>query len=199
MKPRHAETSAEISNPRAATDAIPARRSAVSVPDNKGVKVEECITINRSPAELFAFWRNFENLPRIMEHVESVECLDQGRSRWRVRGPGDKLVEWESDVINEHPNELIAWRTLEGSDVQHAGSVRFTQIGSGATEVKVAMEYETTKFAHFVAKLFGRSPEQQIAEELRRFKQLMETGEVSDIGGDPRGRSIMVENRGEAM
>lgn len=199
MKPRHAETSADLSNSRAGSDAIPARRSAVSVPDNKGVKVEECITINRTPAELFSFWRNFENLPRIMEHIESVECLDQRRSRWRVRGPGNKIVEWESDVINEHPNELIAWRTLEGSDVQHAGSVRFEPTSGGATDVKVAMEYETTRFAHFVAKLFGRSPEQQIKEDLRRFKDLMESGESAGTGGKSTGRSVFVENRGEVM
>jgi uncharacterized membrane protein len=197
MKPRHAASSAEITS--FDDESIPARRSAVSVPDNKGVKVEEVITINRTPAELFAFWRNFENLPRIMEHLESVECIDQRRSRWRARGPGNKVVEWESDVINEHPNELIAWRTLPGSDVQHAGSIRFAPAPGGrGTEVKVSMEYETSKFAHFVAKLFGRSPDQQIAEDLRRFKELMETGEIT-ARGQSAGPSIAANNADEIM
>jgi uncharacterized membrane protein len=174
MKPRHsttAETNALVREP------IPARRSKPSVRGNKGTRVEEVITINRTPEELFAFWRNFENLPRVMEHIDHVECIDQRRSHWRLRWPKEKVVEWDAEIINEHPNELIAWRTLEGSDVQHAGSIRFTPApGARGTEVKLALEYQTSKFASFIAKMFGRSPEQQIEEDLRHFKQLMEGG-----------------------
>jgi uncharacterized membrane protein len=169
MKPRHS-TPTTTRGGRAA-----ARRSRVSVPDNKGIKAEICMTIHRSPDDLFAFWRNFENLPRVMEHVESVRCLDERRSHWRVRHSKDRYIEWDADVINEHPNEMIAWRTLEGSDVNHAGSIWFEPSPDGlGTEVKLAMEYESGVFAEALAKLFGRSPQQQIRKDLRRFKELME-------------------------
>ena len=178
MKPRHSSTSQESAPP--VREPIPARRSRPSVRSSKGVKIEQSITINRPPAELFTFWRNFENLPHIMENVESVECLDERRSRWRLRWPKDHLIEWEADVINEHPNELIAWRTLEGSDVRHAGTVRFSPApDGGGTEVKLAVEYEVgRRFSGLIAKLFRRSPEQQVTEDLRRFKQVMEEGAV---------------------
>jgi len=186
MEPRHSTTLDDRSLVR---EPIPARRSRPSVRGNKGTRVEKVITINRTPEELFSFWRNFENLPRVMEHIERVECLDQTRSHWRMRWPKDKCVEWDAEIINEHPNELIAWRTLEGSDVQHAGSVRFSPApGARATEVKLAVEYETSKFANFIAKVFGRSPEQQIEEDLRHFKQLMEVGEIATIEGQTAGR-----------
>ncbi|HMJ91770.1 MAG TPA: SRPBCC family protein [Candidatus Acidoferrum sp.] len=177
MKPRHSTTEEGTS---LVHEHVPARRSRPSVHGNKGTRVEKVVTINRRPEELFSFWRNFENLPRVMEHIESVECQDRRRSHWRLRWPKNKVVEWDAEIINEHPNELIAWRTLEGSDVQHAGSIRFTPApGARGTEVKLAVEYETSKFANFLAKVFRRSPEQQIEEDLRRFKQLMEGGETT--------------------
>ncbi len=176
-------------------ETIPARRSRPSVRGNKGIKVEKSVTINRSPDELFAFWRNFENLPRVMEHVESVQCLDARRSRWRVRGPNDKRLEWEAEIINEHPNELIAWRSLEGSDVRHAGTIRFQPApGARGTEVKLAIEYEAGRITNAIAKLFRHSPEQQIREDLRHFKQLMEAGEIPTTVGQAAGRA---ENKAE--
>jgi uncharacterized membrane protein len=173
MKPRH-PSSATAEHSR---ETIPARRSRASVRSRKGVRVEHCLIIQRAPEELFSFWRNFENLPRIMEHLEAVECHDETRSHWRARRPGGKEIEWEAEIINEHPNELIAWRTLEGSDVRHAGTVRFTP-APGGTEVKLAMEYEAEggKVASAIAKLFRLSPEQQIREDLERFKEIMEAG-----------------------
>jgi len=147
------------------------------------------MTIQRPREELFAFWRNFENLPRVMEHVETVENIDQTRSRWRVRTGKDKVIEWEAEVINEHPNEMIAWRTLEGSEVRHAGSIWFTPAPGGmGTEVKLAVEYEGGAFADAMAKLFRRSPEQQMREDLRRFKQWIEAGEMATARGQPAGR-----------
>src|SRR5688572_17223390 len=182
MKPR--STAIPTSGSRRKT--IPSRRSAVSVPDGKGVKTEIIMTTNRRAEELFAFWRNFENLPHVMENVESVRCLDAKRSRWRARHSEDKQIEWEAEVINEHPNELIAWRTLEGSDVQHAGSIRFTPAPGGlGTEVKLAVEYETSGFADMLAKLARKSPAQQMREDLRHFKQLMEAGEIPTTIGQP--------------
>ena len=188
MQPRH--ISSENSSPLV-RETIPARRSRPSVRSNKGIRVETSITINRTPEELFAFWRNFENLPRVMENVEYVQCLDERRSRWRVRQGNDKHLEWEAEIINEHPNELIAWRSLEGSDVRHAGSIRFTPApGARGTEVKLAMEYEAAggAMANALAKLFRHSPEQQAREDLRHFKQLMEAGEIPTTAGQPAGR-----------
>jgi uncharacterized membrane protein len=162
----------------------------VSVPDGQGTKVEMALTINRKPEELFAFWRNFENLPQVMEHVESVSCDGDKLSHWRVRRSEDKQVEWDAEVINERPNELIAWRTLEGSDVHHAGSIRFTPAPGGlGTEVKLAVEYDASHFADTLVKLVRRSPEQQMREDLRHFKQLMEAGELPTTAGQPAGRT----------
>jgi uncharacterized membrane protein len=177
MKPRSSTTDSSS----LVREPIPARRSRPSVRSSKGIKAETSIVINRTPEELFGFWRNFENLPRVMDHVESVKCLDETRSHWRVRRSNDKYIEWDAEVINEHPNELIAWRTLEGSDVRHAGTIRFTPAPGGlGTEVKLAVEYEAAggKFADSLAKIFRRSPEQQMREDLRCFKRLMEAGEI---------------------
>jgi uncharacterized membrane protein len=179
MKPRHPSTAPQsISN-----HSIPARRSRPSVRTNQGVRIERNVTIHRTPGELFAFWRNFENLPLVLKHVESVECMDDLRSRWRIRWPRKDVTEWESQVINEHPNELIAWRTLEGSDVQHAGSIRFTPLAGGrATEVKLSLEYDGgSGLKQFLSKLMGRNPERQIADDLDHFKELMEAGEISRL------------------
>jgi len=170
---------------------VPARRSRPSVRGNKGIKTSTSFTINRPAEELYAFWRNFENLPRVMEHVESVQCMDNGRSHWRVKRSGDKFMEWDAEVINDHPNELIAWRTIEGSDVRHAGTVRFTPAPGGfGTEVKLSVEYEVAGggFTEGLAKLFRHSPDQQIREDLRRFKQLMECGEIPTTVGQSAAR-----------
>lgn len=150
-----------------------------SVPGNDGIKIEISTTIKRTPEELFRFWRNFENLPLVMKQVETVERLDSKRSHWTVRASEYKSVEWDAEIINARPNEMLAWRTLEGSDVHHAGSIWFKPLPSGlGTEVKFVVEYTAGKFADFVAKIFHRSPYQQMREDLRRFKQVMETGEL---------------------
>ena len=125
-----------------------------------------------------------------MKHVESVTCEDDRRSHWRVWRSKDQQIEWDAEVINEHPNELIAWCTLEGSDVHHAGSIRFTPAPGGlGTEVKLAVEYQASGFADMLAKLVRRSPEQQMREDLRHFKQLMETGEMATTEGQAAGRT----------
>jgi uncharacterized membrane protein len=164
--------------------------SEPSVPGNEGVRTEICTTINRTPEELFTFWRDFENLPLVMKHVETVECLNPKRSHWRVRVSYDKFVEWDAEIINERPNEMLAWRTLEGSDVHHAGSIWFTPApGELGTEVKLAVEYSAGKFADFMAKIFRRSPQQQMREDLRHFKQIMEAGEIPTTYRQPAGRT----------
>jgi uncharacterized membrane protein len=168
------------------------RNPNVSVQSGHGVKVEKSITINRPAAELYQFWRNFENLPQFMKHLEAVTVTGQDRSRWVAKGPGGTSVEWEAEVYNEKENELIAWRSLEGSQVDNAGSVHFEAAPGGrGTVVRVVLKYDPPagKLGALVARLFGESPEQQIDEDLRRFKQLMETGETVTTEGQPSGRS----------
>lgn len=164
----------------------------VSVPAGKGIKVEKSVTVNRSPEELYRFWRNFENLPRFMNHLESVKDTGAGRSHWVAKAPAGKTVEWDAEVYNEKENELIAWRSLEGADVDNAGSVRFEPATGGrGTVVRVTLKYDPPGGAlgALVAKLFGEEPSQQIEEDLRRFKQVMEAGEAATTEGQPSGRS----------
>lgn len=152
------------------------------------VRVEKVATINRPIHEVYQFWRNFENLPRFMRHLESVEVLDGRRSRWRAKAPAGMTVEWEAEILQDREQEWIAWRSLEGSQVPNSGSVRFTPAPGGrGTEVRVQLQYSPPagRVGRLVAKLFGEEPELQVREDLRRFKQLMETGEipVSDAPG----------------
>ena len=164
----------------------------VSVPAGHGVKVEKSITINKSPEELYRFWRNFENLPRFMNHLESVRTTDGNRSHWVAKAPAGSTVEWDAEIYNEKENELIAWRSLEGADVDNAGSVRFEPATGGrGTVVRVTLKYDPPGGAlgALVAKLFGEEPSQQIDEDLRRFKQVMEAGEAATTEGQPSGRS----------
>ena len=164
----------------------------VSVPAGHGIKVEKSVTVNRSPEEVYRFWRDFQNLPRFMNHLESVTDLGGGRSHWVAKAPAGKTVEWDAEVYNEKENELIAWRSLEGADVDNAGSVRFESAPEGrGTIVRVTLKYDPPagKLGSLVAKLWGEEPSQQIEEDLRRFKQVMETGEITTTEGQPSGRS----------
>jgi len=157
-----------------------------------GIHVEESFTIAKSPWELYEFWRNFENLPKIMSHLESVSVADDKRSHWVAKAPaiaGGK-VEWDAEIINDEPNALIAWRSLENADVDNAGSVRFVPApGDRGTEVKVVIDYipPAGRVGKWVAKLFGEAPDQQIRQDLRKFKRVMETGEFATTKGQPRG------------
>jgi uncharacterized membrane protein len=163
----------------------------VSVRGGHGVKVEKSLTINRQPEELFRFWRNFENLPRVMSHLQSVQVTGDNRSHWVAKGPAGTNVEWDAEVYNERENEFIAWRSLEGADVDNAGSVHFRPAPAGrGTDLRVVLKYDPPAgvIGAAIAKLFGEEPEQQIEEDLRRFKSMMETGEVPTTEGQPTGR-----------
>jgi uncharacterized membrane protein len=156
----------------------------------RGVNVLESVTINRPVADLYRFWRNLENLPQFMRHLESVEKVTDTISHWRAQGPAGMIVEWDAEIYNEIPNKLIAWRSLEGSDVVSAGSVNFDESAGGrGTRVTVHLQYSPPggKVGAAVAKLFGRDAETEIREDLRRFKQLIEAGEVPTTSGQPRG------------
>jgi uncharacterized membrane protein len=168
-------------------------RSAVaSVGHGQGIKVEKSVTIDRPAAELYRFWRNFENLPRFMNHLESVRKVDDRRSHWVAKAPAGASVEWDAEVYNEKENELIAWRSLENADVNHAGSVQFREAPNGrGTEVRVVINYEPPagKLGASIAKLFGEEPEKQLEDDLPRFKQLMEAGEIPTTSGQPSARA----------
>lgn len=150
------------------------------------------ITINRPVEEVYEFWRNFENLPRFMNHLKSVTITAPGRSHWVAKGPAGSQVEWDAEIIEEKPNELIAWRSLPGAEVENAGSVRFSRAtGNRGTVVRVKLQYHPPGGAlgSTVAKLFGEAPEKQIPVDLGRIKQLLETGEIARTEGQPAGRA----------
>jgi uncharacterized membrane protein len=157
---------------------------------NKAVKVEKTVTIaNKSPEELYNFWHDFGNLPTFMKHLKSVTVQDVRRSHWVASAPLGQTIEWDADIINDLPNQLIAWASIEGAEVDNSGFVRFQPApGDRGTEVKVVLEYNIPGGAltAAVAKLFGEEPEQQIGDELNRFKQLMEAGEIATTEGQPR-------------
>ncbi|HUE89191.1 MAG TPA: SRPBCC family protein [Vicinamibacterales bacterium] len=151
----------------------------VALSGPRGVHVHESITIDRPPAELFRFWRDFSNLPRFMAHLDGVQMLSPTRSLWTAKAPVGMRVKWEADVINEIEGELIGWQSTENADVATAGSVRFVP-APGGTEIIVHLQYEPPagKLGSFVASLFGEEPSQQIRADLQRLKAILETGEV---------------------
>src|SRR4051794_10062480 len=156
----------------------------------RGIHVEQCLTVERTPWDLYSFWRNFENLAKFLYHVESVKVIDEKRSHWVVRAPAGTTVEWDAEIINDEPNALIACRSLANANVDNAGSVRFVPGASGrGTEVKVVIDYIPPggRVGKWVAALFGRDPSAQIREDLRRFKRLMETGDIPTTEGQPQG------------
>jgi uncharacterized membrane protein len=158
----------------------------------KGIHVEQAFLINRSPEDLYQYWRNFENLPRIMTHLEAVRVSDETHSHWVARAPriAGGSVEWDAEITRDEKNKAIAWRSLPGSHVDTAGEIRFTPaLGDRGTEVHVSMDYlpPAGKRGHWVATLFGLAPRRQMRKDLRHFKQIMETGEIATIVGQPRG------------
>lgn len=158
----------------------------------RAIHVCRTIIIDRPAAELYEFWRNFENLPRFMNHLQTVTVLDEKRSHWVAKGPAGSSVEWDAEIVNDHPNEMIAWRSTASAQIATAGTVRFQPATGGrGTLLKVEMQIDPPAgvLGITVAKLFGESPEKQVHVDLHRFKQLMETGEVARTEGQPAGRS----------
>jgi len=154
-----------------------------------GIHVHESIRLEKPLGEVYRFWRRFENLPQFMSHLEQVSDLGKGRSRWVACGPAGTTVQWDAEISNEIPNETIAWRSLPGSDVVTAGSVTFKPArASRSTQLTVHLQYDPPagRAGAWVAALFGREPTQTIREDLRRVKQLMETGEIARAYSNPR-------------
>lgn len=153
---------------------------AEELPYGHGVKVRESIVVHKPAGQLYRFWRNFENLPLFMRHIESIETRDKKRSHWRVKGPLGRTFEWDAEVIADHADEMIGWRSLDGSRVDHAGSVRFEPAGKGRTEVVVSLQYNPPAgvTGAVIGSLLGGNPRRHVREELRRFQRLMEAAEV---------------------
>ena len=153
--------------------------------------VQKSVTINRPPEEVFQFWRNFENLPRFMQHLKSVKSIGNRYSHWEAQGPLHTRASWDAEITDERANEYIAWKSVPGSELENSGSVEFRPVPShGGTEIRVTIEYHAPsgKIGKAFTRLFGEHPEQQVREDLRRFKQLMETGEIPTTVGQTSGR-----------
>jgi uncharacterized membrane protein len=165
--------------------------SHVVVPGNSGVKVTRAVTIRQPADTLYAFWRNLENLPIIIKHPVTLLVRSSIESQWSASAsPGDRRVEWDALIINDHPGSLIAWRSCDGAEIDHAGSVRFDPApGDEGTEVTVTFQYAPPggKLAAWFAKLSGGEAGQQVGEALRRFKALMEAGEIPTTEGQSAG------------
>ncbi len=159
------------------------------VPGNKGIKVVKSVTVGRPAQEVYRYWRKFENLAQFMNHVKSVTQIDERRSTWVVKGPMGTDLEWTAQILSDREGELIAWESLPGAEVQNAGSVRFESTGDGQTEVRVSLQYQPPAgvLGAAVAKLFGEAPEQQLEEDLARFKTIIEREAVAAVAGQNGG------------
>jgi uncharacterized membrane protein len=157
-----------------------ARESGTRPAARRGIRVRKAVTIDRPRDEVYRFWRNFENLPRFMQHLERVRVLDARRSHWTARAPAGASVEWTAELIDDQPNELIVWRSVDDATIPNTGSVQFTPASHGGTAVLVELRYQPPggRLAAVVAKLFGEEPDIQVGSDLRRLKQVLELGEV---------------------
>ena len=159
---------------------------------NQRLRVEKTVTIqNKSPEQLYSFWRKFENLPTFMHHLKSITTISPTRSHWVAKAPLGTTVKWDAQVVADLKDKLISWISVEGAEIDNSGFVRFRPAPEGrGTEVKVVLEYNPPggALSAAIAKRFGEEPEQQISGDLRRFKMLMETGEIATVEGQSCGR-----------
>jgi uncharacterized membrane protein len=149
------------------------------------------MVVNRSPEECYRFWKNLENLPQFMRYLESVRVIDEKRSHWVAKLPKGGTLEWDSEITSDIPNSLLAWRSVEHAQVQNSGSVSFEPAPGGrGTIIRVRMQYEPPGGAvsSLAAKLMHGHPKSHVREDLRRFKQVMEAGEIPTTQGQPSGR-----------
>jgi uncharacterized membrane protein len=156
----------------------------------RAMSLRSSVTVNRPSEEVYRFWHNLGNLPKFMHHLDSVRTDGDGRSHWRTRGPAGSHVEWDAEITEDRPNQLIAWRSLDGTRVPNSGRVQFVPAAGGkGTEVRVELAYAPPagSLGKAFAKLFGEEPAQQVRDDLRRFKQVIETGEVVRSDGSPEG------------
>ncbi|PWF55172.1 SRPBCC family protein [Massilia glaciei] len=157
-------------------------------------RVQQAVPVNRSPDECYRFWRNFEAFPTFMRHLESVVVQDERRSHWCARGPAGSSYEWDAEITQDVSGEVLGWQSLPGGDVDNAGTVRFTAAPGGrGTIVQVNLDYmpPAGPAGTLVARLFGEEPSQRVKDDLRRFKQLIETGEIASTEGQPHGKRTL--------
>ena len=168
----------------------PADGEPAVIPHGQGIKVVKAVTIMKPASELYTFWRQFDNLPKFMKHLESVTLLEGDKSHWVAKAPMGGTVAWDAEIINDIPNEKIAWRSIEPADIPNAGSVAFKELGvERGTRVTVTLEYNPPGgiIGAAVARIWGEEPHGQIQEDLMRFQALMEAGEIPTITGQPIG------------
>ncbi len=162
-----------------------------AAPGHGGILVTKSVTIDAPAEKLYEFWRDFSRLPTVMQHLESVEIIDDTHSKWTAKAPLGQTVSWQAHIERDNPNQLIAWRSAPDASVPNSGSVRFVPaVGGRGTQIKVTLEYKVPGGAlgATVAKLMGEEPQLQIDEDLRRFKSLMEAGEIPTTKGQPSGQ-----------
>lgn len=172
-------------------------RQAGIMTEDGGLRVTSSIAINRTPAELYAYWHPLENLPRFMYHLREVRRTGPTTSHWVTSGPAGKAIEWDSQITADLPNELIAWRSTAGAQLENAGTVRFeTRPGGRGTIVRVELEYHPPGgiAGAALAMFFNESPQQQLYDDLHRLKQLLETGEIVRSDGSPAGTGSITQN-----
>ncbi|GAB4368206.1 MAG: SRPBCC family protein [Elainellaceae cyanobacterium] len=168
---------------------LPDRVTEAAGLDNS-IRVEKSVTIfGKSPQEIYTFWRNFQNLPSFMKHLQRIDIISDTRSHWVTQAPLNSTVEWDAEIVADRPNELIAWTSVDNVDIDNSGFVRFQPAPMNqGTEVKVVLEYSLPggTVSAAIAKLFGEEPEQLLGYELRRLQMLMEAGEIATNEGQPR-------------
>jgi len=173
----------------------------VSVPYRQGIRIDSSITVNKPRFEVYEFWRTLENLPSFMQHLERVRETDKFISHWEAKAPMGRTVEWDAEIITDDPGELLAWRSLPGADVDNAGSVHFRDAaGNRGTEVHVELQYVPPggTVGAWLARALGQNPKQQIHQDLRRFKMMIETGEVPQTMQESRKAAAETKQAKEA-
>jgi uncharacterized membrane protein len=155
-----------------------------TLPYGYGIKIKKSVTINSPAEQLYNYWRNLSNLPKLFGNVISVQELDPIRSRWTLRVPSGMVLEWDAEMTVDRKEEMIGWRSLDGADLDNAGYVRFEPATGGrGTVVRVALQYNPPagKFGAALSTLMGEKPASQVQEALRKLKQLMEAGEIPKV------------------
>jgi len=177
-----------------ATDHTPAQ-----IPYRQGIRIDKAVTVNKPRFEVYQFWRNLENLPTFMKHLEEVRLLSDTISHWKSNGPLGRSMEWDAEIINDVPGELIAWRSLPGGHIGNAGSVHFTDAAGGrGAVVKVELQYLPPggPVGALLTKWLGEDPSQQVESDLRRFKMMLETGEIpAKLDGQRKSEADKAEQR----
>jgi len=160
------------------------------------MELRSTTTVTKSPEEVYEFWSAFDRFPSFMAHVDGVQMTGPRTSHWRVSAPFDREVEWDAETTEQLPGSRLSWRSVEGADVPNSGEVRFEPAPDGtSTEVHVTLAYDAPGggLGKALAKYFGEDPSQHLDDDLRRFKQVIETGEVVRSDGAPWGKRARQE------